>query len=172
MEAANLGGYEAGGNSVGLTIELPKEQTTNDYLTDSVAFHYFFSRKVCLAFSAEAYIFFPGGFGTLDEFTEILTLVQTGKIPKAPLILVGRDYWKPLEEFFRNTLLQKGAIEEKDLDLYTVTDSQDEIIQIVKEAPIRMGVIYDQSSEDPINQNSRTKKTVRLLSEFSKKLGW
>ena len=106
MEAANKGAYEAGGNSLGLTISLPHEQLTNSYLTDREDFHYFFSRKVCLSFSAEAYIFFPGGFGTLDEFLEILTLIQTNKIPKAPIILIGESHWTPLEEFFKNIIIE------------------------------------------------------------------
>jgi uncharacterized protein (TIGR00730 family) len=154
MEAANRGAFEAGGNSLGLTIELPREQMTNQYLTDNEDFHYFFSRKVCLAFSAEAYIFFPGGFGTLDEFLEILTLVQTGKIPKAPMILFGSSFWNPLEKFFKEILIENKTIEEKDLALYTITDDENQILQIIKEAPVRFGVRYDQNSEKPLLNNS------------------
>lgn len=147
MEAANRGAFEAGGNSLGLTIDLPEEQITNRYLTDKEDFHYFFSRKVCLSFSAEAYIFFPGGFGTLDEFLEILTLVQTRKIPKAPIILVGESFWKPLEQFFKEVLIKNGAIEEKDLSLYTITEDEEEILKIIKDAPIRLGLKYDDNLE-------------------------
>jgi uncharacterized protein (TIGR00730 family) len=155
MEAANRGAYEAGGNSLGLTIDLPKEQLSNKYLTDKEDFHYFFSRKVCLSFSAEAYVFFPGGFGTLDEFLEILTLVQTSKIPKSPIILVGASYWNPLQNFFREILLSNGAIEKKDLSLYTITDAEEEILKIIKEAPVRFGLKYDSDAENiSKNQNS------------------
>lgn len=147
MEAANRGAFEAGGNSLGLTINLPNEQETNRYLTDEENFHYFFSRKVCLSFSAEAYIFFPGGFGTLDEFLEILTLVQTQKIPKAPIILVGSEHWLPLQNFFKETILAEKKADAEDLLLYTMTDNEDEIIKIIKEAPIRMGLKYDEKLE-------------------------
>lgn len=140
MGAANQGAYEAGGNSVGLTIELPKEQMTNKYLTDKVNFHYFFSRKVCLSFSAEAYIFFPGGFGTLDEFLEILTLVQTNKIPRIPMILVGEKFWQPLQNFFEEVLVKEGLIDAADTGLYTITDDEEKILEIIKNAPIRMDV--------------------------------
>lgn len=153
MEAANRGAFEAGGNSLGLTIELPKEQQTNKYLTDSEDFHYFFSRKVCLSFSAEAYIFFPGGFGTLDEFTEILTLVQTKKIPKAPLILFGTEFWTPLESFFKEVLVANKTINPEDLSLYTITDNEDEIIKIIKNAPIRLSLKYNKDSEKPLKNN-------------------
>ena len=142
MGAANQGAFEGGGNSLGLTIELPHEQKTNEYITGKIGFHYFFSRKVNLAFSAESYIFFPGGFGTLDEFSEILTLVQTNKIPKVPIILVGTDFWKPLEEYFKAEMLKKGFIDAEDLLLYTITDNEDEIIDIVKNAPIRTGIAF------------------------------
>ena len=154
MEAANRGAYEAGGNSIGLTIDLPKEQKDNEYLTDKIGFHYFFSRKVCLSFSAEAYIFFPGGFGTLDEFLEILTLIQTNKIPLAPIILVGTEHWKPLEEFFRNVLLKEKKINSEDLSLYTITDNEDEILKMIKAAPIRIGLDYNKNSEKPTRNNS------------------
>lgn len=148
MEAANRGAFEAGGNSLGLTINLPNEQQTNRYLTDEENFHYFFSRKVCLSFSAEAYIFFPGGFGTLDEFLEILTLVQTKKIPQAPIILFGLSYWTPLEKFFREVLLSEKKIEEGDLDLYTITEDENQILEIIKKAPIRMGIKYNEELEN------------------------
>lgn len=170
MEAANRGAFEAGGNSLGLTIELPKEQQTNQYLTDSEDFHYFFSRKVCLSFSAEAYIFFPGGFGTFDEFLEILTLIQTEKIPKAPIILVGRSFWAPLEEeVFKKVLLGNKMIEEKDLSLYTITDSDEEILEIIKKAPIRLGLKYDENSEKP-TQNNNNHNHHEPLSGLLKKI--
>lgn len=140
MEAANRGAQEADGDaeSLGLNIQLPHEQAVNPYVTKSQNFHYFFIRKVMLSFAAEAYIYFPGGFGTLDEFFEVLTLVQTKKIPKVPLILVGDDYWKPLDGFIKENLLVKHqAIAEKDTQLYTITEDLDEIVEIVKNTPTR-----------------------------------
>lgn len=171
MRAANKGAFEEGGNSIGLTIELPQEQQTNEYLTDQLGFHYFFSRKVCLAFSAEAYIFFPGGFGTLDEFTEILTLIQTGKIPEAPIILVGENHWQPLQEFFKNVLIKEKMVELKDLSLYTITDDENKILEIIKSAPIRIGLKYDQKAEDSAKQNGYG-KGEGPLSTLSKMIGW
>lgn len=167
MEAANRGAFEAGGNSLGLTIDLPHEQMTNKYLTDKEGFHYFFSRKVCLSFSAEAYIFFPGGFGTLDEFMEILTLVQTNKIPRAPIILVGREFWSPLEEVFRTTLLKNKMIEEEDLSLYSMTDDEGEILEIIKKAPIRFGIKYDEKL-DETEENAPQKGHEPLSGLFRK----
>jgi len=159
MKAANKGAFEAGGNSVGLNIELPNEQLINHYLTDKMEFHYFFSRKVCLSFSAEAYIFFPGGFGTLDEFMEILTLVQTNKIPRAPIILVGESYWNPLREFFKKYMADDGYIDEKDLDLFVITDEEDKIIEIIKKAPIRLGIEYNARAEETSKRNNNQKNT-------------
>ena len=136
MEAANKGAFQSGGESIGLTIELPHEQVKNLYLNKFLNFHYFFSRKVCLGFSAEAYIFFPGGFGTMDEFFEILTLVQTGKIEKIPIILVGSEFWNPFHELIKKEMLSRGTIEESDLSFYTITNDEDKIIEIIRNAPI------------------------------------
>lgn len=128
MEAANKGAYEAGGASVGLNIELDLDQALNKYLTDSMTFHHFFVRKVMLTFASEVYVYFPGGFGTLDEFSEILTLVQTKKIKKVPIVLYGKEYWAPLiEEVFRSEYLGKyGNIDATDMDLFVVVGSVDE----------------------------------------------
>lgn len=136
MEAANRGANEAGGDSLGLNIELPHEQIVNPYVKDSVEFYYFFSRKVALSFSANAYIYFPGGYGTMDEFSEILELVQTKKIPEVPLVLVDSAFWRPLDMFFKNTLYQDyKTIHLEDTGLYKITDDEDEILEIIKNAP-------------------------------------
>jgi uncharacterized protein (TIGR00730 family) len=138
MEAGNRGAMEAGGDSIGLNIELPREQVINPYVTDSLSFFYFFSRKTTMSFSAEAYIFFPGGFGTLDEFFEIVTLIQTKKLHSIPVILVGSDFWNPLQKFIEEVLLQQhGAIDKKDLNLYRIIDDHDEIIKFVESSPKR-----------------------------------
>jgi len=138
MEAANRGAFEAKGQSVGLNIRLPRRQSLNSYTTDSIQFDYFFVRKVALSFAAEAYIFFPGGFGTLDEFFEILTLIQTRKIRRVPIILFGRDYWEELHKFIKNVLFEKNrTISETDMDLYAITDNNEEILEIIKQVPIK-----------------------------------
>ncbi len=138
MEAGNRGTFEKCGYGIGFNIELPFEQVINPYVTHGVNFHYFFTRKVSMTFSSEAYIYFPGGFGTMDEFFEIITLIQTKKIPHVPIVLVGVDYWTPLIDFFKNTLLKKyGTISKGDLKLFTVTDDEDEILKIVKKAKMR-----------------------------------
>lgn len=137
MEAANRGAKEAGGDSIGLNIELPREQVINPYVTDSLSFFYFFSRKTTMSFAAEAYVFYPGGFGTLDEFFEIITLVQTRKLKKVPIILAGGDFWKPLEAFIIDNLLQKhGAIDKRDLMLYRIIDDHDDIVKYITANPV------------------------------------
>lgn len=133
MGAANKGAYEAGGDSVGLNIKLPHEQRLNSYVTDSETFHFFFPRKVMLSFASEVYIYFPGGFGTLDEFFEILTLVQTKKIATVPIILIGRDYWSPLLAWFTQTLYETyRAIGKEDVALVYVVDSADEAYTLIQ----------------------------------------
>jgi len=138
MEAGNRGAHEAGGDSIGFNIELPFEQKLNPYVSEHLSFRYFFSRKVLLAFSAEAFLFFPGGFGTLDEFFEIVTLVQTKKIPRVPIILVGDTYWNKLDRFIEEELLgEYRAINPEDTNLYDITEDPEEILHIVTRAPLR-----------------------------------
>ncbi len=127
MQAANKGAFEAGGDSVGLNINLPEAQSYNPYLTNRFGFDHFFVRKVMLTYASEVYVYFPGGFGTLDEFFEIVTLVQTKKIHKVPIILFGKQYWGPLAAFIEKTLYEEHkAINKDDMDLYVIVDSVDE----------------------------------------------
>jgi uncharacterized protein (TIGR00730 family) len=138
MEAANKGAYEADGVSLGINIKLPKEQSTNKYVTESADFEYFFSRKTILFFSAETYVYYPGGFGTLDEFFEIATLIQTKKIPKVPIVLVGKKFWEPLLKLIEEELYEENAtINKEDMNLYKIVDNEDEIIEIIRRAPYR-----------------------------------
>jgi len=132
MEAANRGACEAGGDSLGLLIRLPEEQPINKYITGSFSSYYFFVRKVLLSFSSEAFIFYPGGFGTLDEFFEIMTLIQTKKITNhIPFICVGSEYWNKLKEFMEHEMLTRGTITKENLELFHIIDSHDEIIEMI-----------------------------------------
>tara|TARA_B100000508_G_C11441018_1_gene268777 strand:+ start:351 stop:1106 length:756 start_codon:yes stop_codon:yes gene_type:complete len=127
MEAANVGAFKVGGKSVGLNIELPFEQKLNPYTTDSMKFDFFFSRKVMLAFASEVYVYFPGGFGTMDEFFELVTLIQTKKIEAIPVVLYGKEFWTPLLQYFEKVLLkQYKTISKEDLDIFHVVDDVDE----------------------------------------------
>ncbi|MDB5254382.1 MAG: hypothetical protein JWL80_448 [Parcubacteria group bacterium] len=137
MEAANRGAFEAGGTSLGITIQLPHAQITNKYISKTIDSYYFFVRKVMMSYSAEAFVFYPGGFGTMDEFFEMITLVQTKKIVGVPIICIGTDYWKSLERFLQENLLSRGTIKAEDLTLYTITDDLDEAINIIKKTPPR-----------------------------------
>jgi len=131
MEAANKGAAEAKGNSVGLNIELPHEQKGNRYANVPIHFHYFFSRKVCFVKYSMGFVFMPGGLGTLDEFFEIITLVQTERIPRYPLILFGRNYWKGLLQWLNTALEKNKFVSPGDLDLATVTDEVQEAIDLI-----------------------------------------
>lgn len=140
MEAANRGAFEAGGKSVGLTIKLPNKQSTNPYLTDEITFHFFFTRKSTMSYSTEACIFCPGGFGTFDELFEILTLQQTNKLGKIPVILYGSDFWNPIDKMIKEILLDKyKTVSIEDINLYTITDDEDKILDIIKNSKIRTG---------------------------------
>jgi uncharacterized protein (TIGR00730 family) len=132
MEAANVGGFKVGGKSIGFNIQLPFEQKLNPYTTESLDFNFFFSRKVMLSFASEVYIYFPGGYGTLDEFLELLTLVQTKKIARIPILLYGKDFWTPLVSFFSEHLAKKfKTISKEDLELFQVVDSVDEAVAYI-----------------------------------------
>lgn len=139
MEAANWGAYEAGGESVGLDIALPVEQRRNQYVKRSMSFNYFFTRKVMLSASAQAYIFFPGGFGTMDELFEMATLIQTGKMSrKVPIILVEKEFWTPMLNWMRNTMWDEHRfIEKQDVGILQVVDSVEEAFEIVHQTKER-----------------------------------
>ena len=138
MEAANRGAQEAGGVSVGFNIELPHEQGLNPYVDIGVTFHHFYVRKTMFVKAAEGFLIFPGGFGTLDELFESLTLIQTGKVLHFPVVLFDSAYWKPMLDWIQGRLLADGMISPEDLDLLGVTDSvEDAVTQILRPLPER-----------------------------------
>ena len=131
MEAANRGAKEGGGISVGFNIDLPHEQYANPYLDISLTFEHFYARKVMFVKAAEAFVIFPGGFGTLDEMFEALTLIQTGKIVDFPVVLFDSGYWRELVDWIRNRALREGMVSPDDLDLLYVTDSPEEAVATI-----------------------------------------
>jgi uncharacterized protein (TIGR00730 family) len=139
MEAANRGAQEAGGRSIGLNIELPREQVPNPYVDLGLEFHYFFVRKLMFVRYANAFVVLPGGLGTLDELFEALTLIQTGKISHFPVILYGSDYWNGLREWIRASVLARGNVSAGDLALLAVADEPDEVCRIAGAAASAQG---------------------------------
>jgi len=139
MEAANKGATLARGKSVGLNIELPHEQQGNRYTNVPIHFHYFFSRKVCFVKYSIGFVFLPGGFGTLDEFFEVVTLVQTQRIPEFPLILFGRKHWRGLVQWMKRELVHTDYISPGDLDLFQMTDDPQEVVDIILDYERRVG---------------------------------
>jgi len=139
MEGGNRGAFEAGGKSIGAAIQLPMEQKDNPYLTDSIPFYFFFARRVALSFSSKVFVYFPGGFGTLDELFEVITLLQTKKLKPIPIVLYGSDFWRPLMDgFARPILLDKfKTISPEDMNLFTITDDDNLVLDIIKKAPPR-----------------------------------
>jgi len=138
MEAANRGATQAGGQSVGLNITLPFEQKPNPYIKTLINFHYFFVRKVMFVKYCHGVVVMPGGFGTMDELCEVLTLVQTQKVHTFPIVLMGKDYWKGLTKWFKDTLMESGAICDKDMKLFHVTDSPEKAVKIIKDFDVRI----------------------------------
>jgi uncharacterized protein (TIGR00730 family) len=157
MEAANRGCHEAGGFSVGCNIELPHEQSLNPYCDLGVEFHYFFARKTMFVKYADAFVIMPGGFGTLDELFEALTLIQTHKIRNFPVILVGTDYWKGLLTWLRDVELPAGAIDEADLSLLKLTDDPDEVVRLI--------VAYVKGLHDEVADRATAHEAVREARE-------
>jgi uncharacterized protein (TIGR00730 family) len=131
MEAANRGAREGGGRSVGCAIELPREQVVNPFVDVAINFRYFFVRKTMFVKYAEAFVIFPGGFGTLDELFEALTLIQTRKVKHFPVVMVGKDYWGGLMDWIKNTMMVEGKVSPEDLDLLVCTDDPAEVEQII-----------------------------------------
>ena len=140
MEAANKGAFEAGGQSIGCYIELPFEQGSNPYLTRGLKFKYFFVRKMMFVKYSLGFIIFPGGFGTLDELFEALTLIQTKKIRNFPVVLFGSSYWEKLLDWIRDPAMKEGKVTEQDLKLLHVTDSPAEVVQIIVDSQSALGV--------------------------------
>ncbi len=134
MEAANRGAKDAGGRSIGCNIELPMEQRPNPYLDKFVEFRYFFVRKVMLVKYSYAFVVLPGGFGTLDELFEAVTLIQTGKIQNFPVVVMGTEYWKPMQDFITDRLVKRGAVSPGDVSLLQFTDSPAEAEEIIRAA--------------------------------------
>jgi len=132
MEAGNKGAKRAGGNSVGLNIDLPFEQVPNPYITTLLNFHYFFCRKVMFLKYASAFVIFPGGYGTLDEFSESITLIQTKRMDSFPVIVFGSKYWQGLLEWMEKTVLKEGCIDKEDLDIFQVVDTPQDVVKVVK----------------------------------------
>jgi len=143
MEAANRGAKEAGGRSIGCNIDLPEEQQPNAYLDRWITFRHFFVRKVMLVKYSYAFVSLPGGFGTLDEIFETVTLIQTGKIRHFPLVLIGTDFWRPLVDFIKNELVKAGTIDQTDARYLMVTDSPAEAVASITEIALqRFGLTY------------------------------
>ena len=140
MEAANKGAAEAGGVSVGLGIELPKEMGLNDYVNVGLEFRYFFVRKTVFIKYSQAFVVLPGGFGTMDELFEAVTLVATGKITRFPIVLVGTEYWAGLVTWLREKVQAEGKVHPEELDLFTVVDTPEEVVKIITKAHAEAGL--------------------------------
>ncbi|MEK7500585.1 MAG: TIGR00730 family Rossman fold protein [Patescibacteria group bacterium] len=140
MEAGNKGAGEGRGESVGFNIQLEREQRVNPYVKSGIGMHYFFTRKVMLSYASWAYVFFPGGFGTLDEFFEIITLIQTQKINRhIPVVIVGKEFWAPLLNWLEEYVYHKvGGIDKEDMNIYTLVDTAEEAFEIVKRCKERV----------------------------------
>lgn len=148
MEAANKGAFEAGGLSIGCNIELPFEQGANRYLTRSLTFHYFFVRKMMFVKYSLGFVIFPGGFGTLDELFEALTLIQTRKIRNFPVVLFGSDYWKGLLTWIQDFALKEGNISEQDLKLLHLTDSPADVVKVVIDSQSSLRILGKNVSDE------------------------
>lgn len=149
MEAANRGAQQVGALSIGLAIDLPFEDSENPYLDLPLRFHYFFTRKVMFVRYADGFIVFPGGFGTLDELFEAITLVQTKKITRFPVVLIGTEFWGGLRGWVESSLLKHGLIAEQDMELLHITDDPDEAVRIIQQAHLHLESGFERSEAGP-----------------------
>ena len=153
MEAVNKGAYHGKSPSVGVNIKLPFEQAANEYQDLSLSFEHFFARKVMFIKYAKAYVVMPGGFGTLDEVIEALTLIQTGKSVRMPIILVHRPFWEGMVDWFKTTLVEEGTISEEDLDLFTIADDADDVVETIFK-------FYEESGFEPTMEEEEIKLSL------------
>lgn len=166
MEAANKGAFQGGGESVGLNIQLPFEQRTNPYVKKSIAFYYFFSRKVMLTSPANAFVFFPGGFGTLDEFFEVVDNMEIGYMPKVPIVLVGSEFWGPIISFLKaKSAREVHSVSETEVDSWHVVENAKDAFEFIKNAPDRTGVC-DTGSTSPHCEGSLDWSIFRIMAEL------
>lgn len=166
MEAANKGAFEASGKSVGLNIQLPFEQRINPYVDDATAFYYFFTRKVMLTSPANAFVLFPGGFGTLDEFFEVVDYMELGWMDRSPIVLVGKDFWQPIVNFLRERSSHEAkSLPESEINLWKITDSADEAYDFIKNAPDRPNVCSN-DPHNPLCEVGTDWKIFRIMAEL------
>lgn len=167
MEAANKGAYEVGGESVGLNIQLPFEQRINPYVKKAASFYYFFTRKVMLTSPGNAFVFFPGGFGTLDEFFEVVDYMNLGFMDKAPIILVGSEFWNPLLKFLRDKSINDvGSLTEKDIENWRVVDTADEAFELLKDSEDSPNVCNNDPNNPLCADGTTDWRVFRILSEL------
>lgn len=167
MEAANKGAYEVGGKSAGLNIQLPFEQHTNKYVKQSTSFYYFFTRKVMLTSPGNAFVFFPGGFGTLDEFFEVVDYMELGFMDKAPIVLVGKEFWEPLLSFLKNKSVQEVHAQSMDeMKDWHVVDTAEEAFEIIKNVPDRPNICNNDSTNPLCQEGTTDWRVFRIMSEL------
>lgn len=167
MEAANKGAFESGGETVGINIQLPFEQRINPYVKHSVGFYYFFTRKVMLTSPANAFVFFPGGFGTLDEFFEVVDYMELGYMPKSPIVLVGRTFWDPIIKFLReNSSNLVHSVSQEIVDTWKVAHTAQEAFEFIKDAADRGNDFEDQTQEDIQTKGGPDWRVFRIMAEL------
>jgi len=168
MEAANKGAYEVGGESVGLNIQLPFEQRINPYVKKAIAFYYFFTRKAMLTSPANAFVFFPGGFGTLDEFFEVVDNIELGFMERSPIILVGSDFWKPIVEFVKNKSSEEvGSVPDSEIDEWKIVDTAAEAFEFLKNIKDRPNVCETNPKiENPLCEGGADWRVFRIMAEL------
>ncbi len=166
MEAGNKGAFEAGGESIGLNIQLPFEQRINPYVKKAIAFEYFYTRKVMLTAPANGFVFFPGGFGTLDELFEVVDAIEMGQMEKSPIILVGKEFWQPVVDFIRLQSAKKiKAIKEKEIDSWYIVETADEAFEILKNTEDATSV-ESETTDNPYMQGDINWRMFRIMAEL------